>query len=231
VPIRAVTLDAAGTLFGLAEPVGVTYGRLAAGYGMRLDPTAVERRFRDALATARPLAFPGAAPSHRPALERAWWHRLVAAALDAPPGPAVDAAFDDLYAHYARGEAWRVFPEVPGALARLRGRGVRLAVVSNFDARLAPILESLGLAASFDAVVHSSAVGSAKPAPAIFHAALSALAVEPANALHVGDDPVADVQGALGAGLGAVLIVRGPRPSPAPAGVRVVDSLLPIADA
>ena len=101
--------------------------------------------------------------------------------------PEFDAYFDRLYAHYASAPAWRVYPEVPEVLAALRERDLALAVVSNFDSRLSPLLDALGLAPFFDAVVCSGAVGAAKPDPAIFAHALAALGVETSQALHVGD--------------------------------------------
>src|SRR5207302_528021 len=61
-PLGAVTLDAAGTLFEVAEPVGVTYARVAARHGIGVTATELDRAFRAALAGAPPLAFPGASP-------------------------------------------------------------------------------------------------------------------------------------------------------------------------
>jgi len=217
----AVTFDAAGTLIAPAEPVATTYVRCAARHGIAVDPDVVARRFAAAFAAAPPLAFPGAAGDVA-RRERAWWAAVVGAALGAEPAA---ACFDELYAHYAGAEAWRVFPDVAPALAGLRGRGVRLAVVSNFDGRLPALLAALGLAPSFDAVVHSTAVGAAKPDAAIFRAALAALDVPAAATIHVGDDVHADVDGARAAGLGAVLVDRSGRRPQVPAGVRVVGTL------
>ena len=224
-PIRAVTLDAAGTLFEVAEPVGATYARLAAAHGIAIAADAVDRGFRAAFAAAPPLAFPGASPTRLAEHERAWWYTVVRAAF----GPAAhaagfDVAFDAIFAHYARADAWRVFPEVPAALAALRGRGVRLAIVSNFDGRLRDLVDGLGLAPLVDATLWSTRVGHAKPAPEIFAAATGALGVAPGNALHVGDGAIADVEGARRAGMTAILVDRRAA-SPAPAGVRTVASL------
>lgn len=44
----------------------------------------------------------------------------------------------------------------PSALRRLKAAGVKLAVVSNFDTRLRPLLDGLGLAGVFDAVIVSA---------------------------------------------------------------------------
>ncbi len=85
-------------------------------------------------------------------------------------------------------------------LARLRRRGLRLAVISNWDLRLRPVLERLRLLRYFDVVVISQEVGFAKPDPAIFERASDLLEVPPEQILHVGDELPADVRGARAAG-------------------------------
>jgi putative hydrolase of the HAD superfamily len=214
--LAAVTLDGAGTLFEVAEPVGETYARFAHRHGLSLAPDEAGRRFRAAFAAAPPLAFPGGSPTRLADHERAWWYAVVRRAFGAAAATApFEACFAELYAHYSRPEAWRVFPEVARTLDDLRGRGLRLALVSNFDQRLVDVVAGLGLASRLDAVVHSSAAGAAKPDAAIFHAALSRLGVGPDAALHAGDDPGADVEGARRAGMHAVLVDRRGRREPA----------------
>lgn len=227
--IRAVTFDAGGTLIAVAEPVGATYARAAARHGIDVRPDDVERGFGTAFATAPPLAFPGASPVRLGDHERAWWYTVVRRALGpAAAGAPLDAVFDELFAYYATAPAWRVFPDVPGVLAALRARGIRLGVVSNFDRRLGPLLTALGLAPSLDAVVCSSRIGSAKPDAEVFHAALRELDVAPGCALHVGDAPVEDVQGARAAGMRAVLLDRHAAAGGQPPDVPVLTSLSPL---
>jgi len=225
-PLGAVTLDAAGTLFEVTEPVGATYARIAARHGIRLPPAEVERRFRAALAAAPPLAFPGSSPARLGDHERAWWYAVVRRAFGAgATSPQFDACFTELFDVFAQAAAWRVFPDAPGALRALRARGLRVGVVSNFDGRLLGLLEHLGLAPLVDRTVHSTRVGVAKPDPAIFHVALEALGVPASEALHAGDDVVADVEGALAAGLRAVLIDREERRAALPPGVQRVRTV------
>jgi putative hydrolase of the HAD superfamily len=118
---------------------------------------------------------------------------------------------------------FRPYPEVPGVLARLRARGARLAVVSNWDVSLHDVLERTQLRPLVDAVVISAELGVAKPDPAIFNAALERLGAVAGDALHVGDSIEADVEGARAAGIEAVLVARDG--GGVPAGVRVVASL------
>jgi len=208
-PIRAVTLDAAGTLIEPAEPVGATYARVAGRHGIALDAAAAESGFRAAFAAAPPLAFPGVPAGAVAERERAWWRAVVRGAFGAAAvHPAFEACFAELFAHYARGPGWRVYADAPAALEVLRTRGIRLGVVSNFDGRLPSLLAELGLARLVDAVLHSTAVGAAKPHPAIFQAAVARLGVPAGDTLHAGDGLTTDVEGARAAGLNAVLVDR-----------------------
>ena len=63
-----------------------------------------------------------------------------------------------IYEYYERPEAWSVTPGAVEALGRLRSAGVRLAVVSNFDTRLRPLLDSLNLTDLFDEIIVSAEV-------------------------------------------------------------------------
>jgi 2-haloacid dehalogenase len=58
--------------------------------------------------------------------------------------------------------SWPVFPEVPGALAEIRARGWRTAILSNSDRDLIEAsIASIGV--PFDEVVVASEIGSYKP--------------------------------------------------------------------
>jgi putative hydrolase of the HAD superfamily len=100
----------------------------------------------------------------------------------------------------------RAYPDAPGTLAWARSHGLLTAVVSNGDWSLPEVLSQAGLLV--DAVVDSATAGAAKPDPAIFHAALARLGVSAQDALHVGDDPRSDVNGARAAGIDALLLDR-----------------------
>jgi putative hydrolase of the HAD superfamily len=211
--IRAVLFDAAGTLFDVAEPVGETYARFAGREGIAADPRALDDAFHAAFARSKPLAFPHAPAADLPSLERGWWKSLVfdafeRAGIDAPP-EVLDRAFAEVFEHYASAAAWRTYADAKPVLRRLRDRGLRLGVVSNFDARLRRLLDALDLAPAFDAVVLSSECGAAKPDRRIFEAALHALHSPATAALHVGDSEELDRRGAAEAGLSAVRLDRG----------------------
>ena len=101
---------------------------------------------------------------------------------------------------------------MPGAIEALRAlsaRGIRLGIVSNTGrtpgVALRRILERHDMLRYFDtvAIAYSDEVGFRKPDARIFRRSLEALGVEPARALHVGDNPDADVLGAQRAGMRA----------------------------
>ena len=214
--IKAVTFDAAGTLMGVAEPVGESYARIARSVGARLSAEELDAGFRQAFAQMPPMAFAPMDEASRLRCERDWWRTLVQRVVAHAGGVgAFDEFFNALFSYYAGGAAWRAYPDARDALTTARARGLAVAVVSNFDSRLPPILQALGFADLVDIVVYSTACGSAKPDAGIFQYVLTSLAVPAQHALHVGDSLGADYRGALAAGMTAVHLDRHARAAPA----------------
>jgi len=100
------------------------------------------------------------------------------------------------------------FPDAAPALAALRGRGLRLVCVSNWDISLTDVLERCGLGDSLDGVVTSAGSGSRKPDPVIFSQALELAGCTASEAVHVGDTLDEDVAGAQAAGIRGLLLDR-----------------------
>lgn len=168
----------------------------------------LEDAFRRVLAGAPPMLFPGAAPAEVAALERRWWREVVRAVFRAADQmqrfPDFEGFFAALFGYYAEPAAWRATPGARAALAALRAGGRRVAVASNFDQRLPALLAGLGLDAALEAVLLPSTLGAAKPDPAFFAAVAARLAVAPAAAAYVGDDPAQDLEPARSAGWRAI---------------------------
>jgi putative hydrolase of the HAD superfamily len=208
-PIAAVTLDATGTLFAPGD-LAADYARILGRHGVALD--------RARLATLLPEVWSefacAAEPSRdrfasHPGGTRGFWRDVVDRVTDRAGVPRVSPfAFAELFAHFGSAAAWRLFDEVPAALARLAARGFRLAVLSNWDERLPDVLAGLGVAERFEAIVLSVEVGVEKPHPAIFAAAAERLGLPPEGIVHVGDRRLEDVEGAEGAGLRALWLAR-----------------------
>lgn len=86
----------------------------------------------------------------------------------------------------------------------LRGRGVRVGILSNSEGHLAELVAELGWASDFDTIADSGKLGVDKPSPAIFQHVCRELGVPSTELLHIGDSWEADVQGALGVSAQAV---------------------------
>jgi len=110
--------------------------------------------------------------------------------------------------------AFSAYPDAEPALRALAGRGMKLVVVSNWDCSLGRVLDRCGIAGMLDGVVTSAESGHRKPDPGIFTAALELAGCEAGEALHVGDTPEEDGDGARAAGLPVVLIDRDGRGDP-----------------
>jgi putative hydrolase of the HAD superfamily len=122
----------------------------------------------------------------------------------------LDAPTDVLKEVLERRLIFRPYPESEEVMEELLAIGLPLYVVSNWDVALEGVLENLGWVRYFDGIVASAKVGSEKPERAIFEEALrlAGLAVRRDRVVHVGNDPVSDVEGAISAGIDAVLIDR-----------------------
>lgn len=128
--------------------------------------------------------------------------------------PARDLVSEALRAHCEAILSHRfVYDEVPGLLRRLADAGVAMAIVSNVSIHwlAEETLRRFGLLGFFKTVVTSAQVGWRKPHPAIFIKALGELGAAPSETVFVGDDPIADVEGAKRLGMIAVLVERRPQ--------------------
>lgn len=113
-----------------------------------------------------------------------------------------------VYDEYLNPDNWSLFRDAPACLKGLKRRGFKLGVISNWDASLENLLRSMGYLPYFDEVIASAAVGCRKPGKAIFEIALERMDVDPSEAVHVGDLPEADGEGAAGAGIRPIIIDR-----------------------
>lgn len=206
--LRVIFFDAAGTLFHLPRGVGFHYADVGRRHGLELDPAKTHAAFRQAWHTE---PTPETTRVRRPLDDRDWWRRIVDRVLDAVAGRDArvdrEAYFDEVYLEFTRPGVWTLYPETLEVLETLRGR-FSLGVISNWDGRLRPVLEQLGILPFFSTVHISTEVGADKPDPWIFEEALRANGLAPHEAMHVGDEPAADWEGATNAGLHAFRLHR-----------------------
>ena len=136
-------------------------------------------------------------------------HRALAEQLrDA--GYPEDGADDAFEVFFAARNRVQLYADVEPALARLRQR-YRIFALSNGNADLG----RCGIASYFDGHISAQSAGAAKPDLRIFAQLVKAAGVDAREILHVGDDPVADVAGAINAGLQAAWMRRELREWPA----------------
>ena len=220
-PLRAILLDALGTLVALEPPAAPLARLVRERHGVEVTSADATRALRAEMAHYRANCIRATDPGALAAL-RLECAALVGLELGGPLA-ALDAA--ELVPTLLDSIRFHAYPEVPGTLARLRDEGFALVVASNWDISLHGVLEHTGLSVLLDGVVTSAEVGVAKPDARLFTAALSLAGAHASEALHVGDSFEEDVEGALAAGLGAVWLARQAVVGQRPHRVRVIASL------
>lgn len=201
--IRALSFDAAGTLFVPHPGVGAVYAEVARSFGLDRDADQLDAAFAPAFARVRAQwRIPYGADDED---ARRFWGAVVEETFGEPLPYEVAC---ELYDTFARASRWRVLPGAREALVQARQRRMPTMVVSNFDCRLLPLLDDLELG-PFAAVITSSMVGAAKPDPAAFLAGCARLGVAPADVLHCGDSQRED--GAMAAAAGATYLASSPQ--------------------
>ncbi len=207
--IQAVFFDAGYTLLCMDPDQRTLFLRACA----QLEIEIVAEKFDEAAARANALLAPrkpGAVPTpySQEAVDRFWtsYNRTLLSACARHPEDAAKAG--PLYQCFTAAMGWRIYHEVRPVLSRLRERGMRLGVISNWTGDLEDVLRSVGLHQEFDFILDSARLGHEKPHGEIFREALKRAGVACDSALHVGDSPEHDVDGALGCELGALLLDR-----------------------
>ncbi len=199
---EVVFLDAAGTLFDVRDSVGAIYSDIARRFGLAESAEAMNEAFARAFhaQSQKPLS---------PGDGRSWWRDIVEAVVDGRMArDAFEGYFEEVFEAFRSEDSWMLFADAAPALQRLRAAGVRLGIISNFDARLLDILAGLGIGGEFESVTLAWSAGAFKPDPKIFRHALAQMDVPARRALHAGDSLRDDALGARDAGLAAVLLDR-----------------------
>jgi putative hydrolase of the HAD superfamily len=214
-PVRAVLLDALGTLVEL-QPPAPRLQRLLRESGFEVSEEQAAAGFLAEIAYYLDHHLEG---SDRDRLER-----LRDRCADELRRGLGIAALDHATARRAMLGSLEFTPysDVLPALGELRERGVTVVIASNWDCSLPEWLRPTGILELVDGVVTSAEVGAAKPSTRVFERALAIADVGPGDALHVGDKIDNDVDGAAAAGVRGVLLQREGEPPP---GIEAIRSL------
>ncbi len=190
--VEAVTIDAYGTLVALCDPVPPLRAALRT-HGVERSANEVARAFAAEVAFYVPHAHEGRDEETLARLRRDCARVFLEAV-----GVALDPA--SFAGELVAAVRFRVLPGAAEACRQLAERGLRLAVVSNWDVGLHEYLAQLELAPLLDAVVTSAEAGAPKPEPSVWTLALERLGVEPEQTVHIGDSE-ADAEGARAVGM------------------------------
>lgn len=117
-------------------------------------------------------------------------------------------ALDRLFA--ATQTNWALEEDSLPTLEKLEKSGYRLGIISNAgdDQDVQQLARGFGIHSYFDFILTSAACSYRKPHPRIFELALANWYLLPAEAVMVGDNLIADVQGAQNAGMFGVWLNR-----------------------
>lgn len=219
--LRAILLDAHGTLLELEPPAPALRRLMAERFGLEISPAAAQRAIAAEVSYYRSHLQEGHDDSSVDELRGRCSHVLRQALAAEHVLDHIGA--DEFTQTLLAALQFRPYPEVREVLARLRERGLRLVVASNWDASLPHTLRALDLLEQVDGVVTSAQCQAAKPEPALFRRALELAGASPDQAVHVGDSWEEDVLGARRVGIRPILIARDGRP--VPGGVEAIASL------
>ncbi len=229
--IRAVFLDAGGTLFTERRPRHAIYATVARAHGSKATDEEMEQILCAAHAEM-PSSLEGC---YRYSL--AWFQAFNGRVLEAAGVGArrVAKAHVALLSRFQDPKTYRLFPEVMETLAALSARGILVGIVSNWSENLPDLCKSLGLADHARFVLASAEVRASKPERAIFERALFRAGMPAEETLHVGDHLERDVYGALDAGLRAAWLDRAGAAAPPPreglAVMRDLSGVVPLLEA
>lgn len=223
--VRALLLDALGTLVELPPPGPALREELAERFGVEVSEAQARTAIAAEVAFYR-RHFDRARDAESVAALRERCAEVLRSAL--PPGGGLTAVSTaELTGALLGALRFAAYPDARPTILAARERGIRVVVASNWDVSLGDVLHRIGLAPLLDGIVTSAAAGERKPGGAVFRRALEmAGGVSPGAAVHVGDSPEEDVVGARAAGLRAILIRRdGESAAPAPPAAPTIAGL------
>ena len=195
--ISCITFDLDDTLWETG-PLIDRAERIAHAWLQQHAPNVVAGRTQNELLEHRRAHY-ATLPQHSHDLTKLRRDWLVSLAVDAGYSGALgEQAFEVFW--LARNDV-TLFDDAIPLLNNLRPQ-FRLGTITNGNADVAHI----GLDEWFQFSVTAANAGVMKPDPRIFEHALGFAGVAPAQTLHVGDDPVTDIQGAKAAGMYTVWV-------------------------
>jgi len=206
VTIKAIFFDAVGTLIHPQPSAAAAYADIGSRFGTRYTRPEISVRFRAAFKREEAIDQANRwRTSERRERER--WYNIVSNVLDDVAD--MESCFDELYRHFARPASWRCDAVMMKLLRDLHKENRKIGLASNYDERLNALIAGFPELQCLAPVVISAEIGWRKPAAEFFAAVCRSVNLPAEHILFVGDDPVNDYQGALAAGMPAILLQDG----------------------
>jgi len=183
--VKALFLDAEGTFLLFNPSLGEIYQRLWKEFGVEVLPEEASKRMRQIF--KRIFKEELQPPLNGRVCKEAWQKVFYQAFSEYQGLKVFEEVFHRAYQFFASPECVSVAPFFRDFVHEVKARGLKLAVISNWDCRLYSILEGHGLLPFFDGVFLGCEVGYLKPHQEIFLKALSHFKIQPAQALMMGD--------------------------------------------
>ncbi len=202
-PVKLVIFDAEGTFIKIHPPVGEYYAQLFREVGVNLNPVELQSRVKEVYR----LVFNEDTTNNRWNQElcfKAWRSFFEILFKDYRFEPWFDRLFEKAYAYFGSRDCVMVIPGFREFAQELRGKGLKLCVLSNWDGRLHSVLSGLGLDKLFHRVYTGCEIGYLKPNPASFLHVLSDFKTKPEEAVMIGDSLIDDIEPALKLGMKAI---------------------------
>ena len=216
----AVFFDAGETLVHPHPTFPDLFAEILRREGHDVTPELVRERGHLVFDRFREAAENGELWTTSPERSRRFWHEVYEIFLRELGVPNANGLIDTVYGEFTDLSNYRLFEDVPAVLEHLRGAGLILGVVSNFEAWLERLLDELEVTDYFAVMVVSGVEGMEKPDPRLFELAMTRAGVAPQDSVYVGDNPEFDVDPALAVGMFPILIDRRGRFPEAP-GARI----------
>lgn len=212
--LRLLTWDVKDTLLRLRIPVGESYAAEARTHGLQVEAEALSRAFHQAY-KAQNQHFPNYGLD-RGLSSKQWWLDVVMETFRLSgfhEDKVLLPVAEKLYYDFCSNRNWELLPGARETLQQCQQLGIRMAVISNFDQRLAEILAQCDLQQHFEFVLCSENMGFAKPDKRIFLEALRISRVPPSLAAHVGDSYMNDYRAPREVGMHSFLIKTAGKPA------------------
>jgi REG-2-like HAD superfamily hydrolase len=207
---KVVTFDCASTLVDVRWTPGRFAVDCARAVGFEVNDE--DRRIYERSLRTRWPEYEAVNQTRDPAVGDAFWLRLtedwlseIGRSIELAV-PMCEAAPSILYGEGS--DVFELYEDVLPTLAALDDMGIRIGVISNWDYSLHRVLRSLDVHHRFEQVVASLEEGVEKPDARLFQLTLQRFEVSAGEAVHVGDNPLDDLEGAQGVGMAAFLIDR-----------------------